>query len=123
DGDEVLATINSFKNEDKPKVQKSKKALHNIFEDINRFNPKIQIRLDSLKYKGLITENINSQIFFENDSILKLNHLNLHYKETVANAHGEIIAHSSQVELLKDNPFDLDFSVEVKGKSEDLNDY
>ncbi|HUH29488.1 AsmA-like C-terminal region-containing protein [Gelidibacter sp.] len=123
DGDDLLGTINSFKNEDKSKVHKSKKALHSIFKDLNRFNPEIQIAVDSLKYKGLITQNINAQVFFENDSILKLNHLDLHFKETVAYVHGEINAHSSQVELLKDNPFDLDFSVEVKGKSEDLNDY
>ncbi|MBO3097463.1 AsmA family protein [Gelidibacter pelagius] len=123
DGDELLATISSLKKEDKLNVQKNKKALHTIFKDINRFNPEIQIAVDSLKYKDLITENINSQIFFENDSILKLNHLDVHFKETVANVYGEIIAHSTHVELSKDNPFDLDFSVKVKGKSEDLNDY
>ncbi|MEO5789970.1 AsmA-like C-terminal region-containing protein [Gelidibacter sp.] len=123
DGDELLATVNSFKNEEKPKAKKSKKALHTIFKDINRFNPEIELDIDSLKYKVLITENIKAQIYFENDSILKLNYLDLHYKETVANIYGEINAHSSQTELLKNNPFDLDFYVKVKGKSEDLNDY
>lgn len=123
DGDELLATINSFKNDEKLKVQKSKKALHSIFKDLNRFNPEIQISVDSLKYKDLITENINAQVFFENDSLLKLNYLDLHFKETIANVHGEINAHSSQADLRKDNPFDLDFSVNVKGKSEDLNEY
>ncbi|MGC1631893.1 MAG: AsmA-like C-terminal region-containing protein, partial [Gelidibacter sp.] len=88
-----------------------------------RFNPEIKLVVDSLRYKGLITENIAAEIHFENDSILKLNYLDLHYKETVANIYGEVNAHSSQRELLKNNPFDLDFYVKVKGKSEDLNDY
>src|SRR5690606_20149366 len=64
-----------------------------------------------------------AQLYFENDSILKLNYLDLHYKETVANIHGEVNAHKSQEELLENNPFDLDFDVKIKGKSEDLNDY
>ncbi len=123
DGDELLKTVNSFQTEEKPKNQKSKKALHTLFKDINNFHPEIQLDIDSLKYKDLITENIKAQIYFENDSILKLNYLDLHYKETIANIHGEINAHTSQEELLKDNPFDLDFYVDVKGKSEDLNDY
>ncbi len=123
DGNELLATVSNFKHEEKPESQKNKKALHTIFKDINRFNPEIELDVDSLKYKDLITENIKAQIYFENDSILKLNYLDLHYKETVANIYGEINAHTSQEELLKDNPFDLDFYFKVKGKSEDLNDY
>lgn len=123
DGDELLKTVNSFKDDKKSKVQKSGKALHSIFKDIHRFNPEIEMDIDSLKYKDLITEGIKAQIYFENDSILKLNYLDLHYKETVAKIHGEINAHTSYDELLKNNPFDLDFYVEVKGKSEDLNDY
>ena len=123
DGDKLLATINSIKDEEKPKVGKTKKVLHSIFKDINRFNPEIELEVDTLKYKDLITENIKAQLYFENDSILKLNYLDLHYKETVANIYGEINAHSSQKQLLKNNPFDLDFHMKVKGKSEDLNDY
>ena len=123
DGDELLKTVDSFKDEEKPKVQKSRKALHSLFKDINRFNPEIELDIDSLRYKDLITENIKAQIYFENDSILKLNYLDLHYKETVANIYGEVNAHTNKKELLKDNPFDLDFFVKVKGKSEDLNDY
>lgn len=123
DGDELLATVNSFKNKEKPKAQKSRKALHSIFKDLNRFNPKIELDVDSLKYKDLITDNIKAQLYFENDSILKLDHLDLQYKETIANIYGEVNAHSSQADLFKDNPFDLDFYAKVKGKSEDLNDY
>lgn len=123
DGDELLKTVNLFETEERTKDQKSKKALHSIFKDINRFNPEIELDIDSLKYKDLITENIKAQIYFENDSILKLNYLDLHYKETIANVYGEINAHTSQEEMVKNNPFDLDFYVNVKGKSEDLNDY
>ena len=123
DGDDLLATVNSFKDEEEPNAQKSKKALHSIFKDINRFNPEIELDVDSLKYKDLITENIKAQIYFQNDSILKLNYLDLHYKETVANIYGEVNAHTSYEDMLKNNPFDLDFFVKVKGKSEDLNDY
>ena len=123
DGDDLLATVNSFKDEEKPNAQKSKKALHSIFKDINRFNPEIELEVDSLKYKDLITENIKAQIYFQNDSILKLNYLDLHYKETVANIYGEVNAHTSYEDMLKNNPFDLDFFVKVRGKSEDLNDY
>ena len=123
DGDDLLNTVKSFQAEDQTKVHKSKKALHTVFKDINRFNPEIILNIDSLKHKGLIAENINAQIYFDNDSILKLNYLDLRYKETVANIYGEINAHTSQEELFKNNPFDLDFYVAVKGKSEDLNEY
>lgn len=123
DGDQLFATIDSFKNTHTKPTIKGKKALHTIFKDVNTFNPEIRLAIDSLKYKGLITENIAARVYFENDSILKLDHLNLNYKTTVAAFQGEINAHTSQTDLLNDNPFDLDFSVQVKGKSEDLNDY
>lgn len=123
DGDQLLTTINSFNSDSIIKQQKTKKALHNIFKDINKFNPEIELAIDSLKFRDLITEKIAAQIYFENDSILKLDHLNLNYKETVANIQGDINAHTSREDLLNDNPFDLDFSVQVKGKSRDLNDY
>ncbi|WP_299395166.1 AsmA-like C-terminal region-containing protein [uncultured Gelidibacter sp.] len=122
DGDQLLTTINSFKDEDTATF-KDKKALHNIFKDINKFNPEIQLAIDSFKFRDLITENIAAQVYFENDSILKLDHLNLKYKSTVASAQGEINAHTSRKDLLNENPFNLDFSVQVKGKSADLNDY
>ncbi|OBX25948.1 hypothetical protein A9996_07470 [Gelidibacter algens] len=123
DGDHLLTTINSFTRDSIIKQQKTKRALHNIFKDINKFNPEIELAIDSLKFRDLITEKIAAQIYFENDSILKLDHLNLNYKETIANIQGDINAHTSREDLLNDNPFDLDFSVQVKGKSKDLNDY
>ncbi|MBJ7882953.1 AsmA-like C-terminal region-containing protein [Gelidibacter salicanalis] len=122
DGDQLFRTIESFKDDTKAST-KNKKALHTIFEDVNAFNPEIRLAIDSLKYKDLITENIAAQVYFENDSILKLDHLDLNYKTTVANIQGEINAHTSKMDLLNDNPFDLNFYVQVKGKSEDLNDY
>lgn len=123
DGDALLTTINSFNKDYKLKSNKNKTALHTIFKDINRFNPTLNITVDSLKYKDLTTENIQAQVFFENDSILKLNNLDVHFKESVANIFGEINAHTSEEQLSKGNPFDLDFSVEARGKSHDLNAY
>lgn len=123
DGDTLLATIKSFKNEEKIKGPKNRRALHTIFKDINKFNPEIELSIDSLKYNDLVTENINALVKFENDSILKLKYLDLQYKSTIANIYGSINAHLRQYDSLNDNPFDLDFSVKVKGRSEDLNDY
>lgn len=123
DGDELLSTIKSFKNEDKVANTRTKKALHRIFEDINKFNPEIELAVDSLLYDGLITENIKALLYFENDSILKLDHLNLKYKETVASINGSINAHSSTEDLNSGNPFDLEFDIDVKGRSENLNNY
>ncbi|MCK0124995.1 AsmA-like C-terminal region-containing protein [Gelidibacter sp. F2691] len=122
DGDQLLTTINSFNTEDTI-APANKRALHSIFKDVNKFNPEIQLAIDSLKFRDLITEKIAAQVYFENDSILKLDHLNLKYKSTAANVQGEINAHNSLLDLKNDNPFNLDFSVQVKGKSEDLNDY
>ena len=123
DGNSTLNAINSLKDEDKLKITKNKNALHQIFKDINKFNPEIELAIDSLKYQNLITENVKARVFFINDSILKLNHLNFNYKQTVANINGEINAHTSQLDSINNNPFDLDFRVNVKGKSKDLNDY
>lgn len=123
DGDTLLATINSFKNEEKIKEPKNRTALHTLFKDINKFNPEIELEIDSLKYSGLITENINAFVKFDNDSILNLQNLDLKYKSTIVNINGSINAHTNQMDTPNDNPFDLDFSVKVKGKSEDLNDY
>lgn len=122
DGDQLLTTINSFDNT-ASSISNDKKALHTIFKDVNKFNPEIQLAIDSLKFRDLITERIAAQVYFENDSILKLDHLDLTYKSTVAHILGEINAHTSRADLLNDNPFNLDFSMRVKGKSADLNDY
>lgn len=123
DGDTLLATIKSFKNEEKIKDPKNRRALHTLFKDINKFRPEIELAIDSLKYSDLITENIKALVKFENDSILTLKNLDLQYKSTTANINGSVNAHISQLDSLNDNPFDLDFSVKVKGRSEDLNDY
>lgn len=123
DGDALLAKINSIEEVDTIAQPKKLRAMRDIFKDINKFNPEIELAIDSLKFKNLITENIDAQIYFENDSILKLNYFDLNYKESTANLHGQINVHSNRKELLNDNPFDLNFSVQVKGKSQDLNDY
>ena len=121
--DDVLITIKSFNNENSDKERTSKKAMHSLFKDIYKFHPEIELDIDSLKYDGLITENLKAAIFFENDSILQLNHLDVTYKETTVSIEGNINAHSSNEDLSSGNPFDLDFYVNVNGKSEDLNDY
>ena len=121
--DEVLNTINSFKNENIGKKISTKKALHRLFKDMHKFHPEIELDIDSLKYGRLVTENLKAAIYFENDSILRLNNLDVNYKETTVFIEGNINAHSSKEDLSSGNPFDLDFFVNVKGKSEDLNDY
>ncbi|WP_179018552.1 AsmA-like C-terminal region-containing protein [Winogradskyella forsetii] len=122
-GDTLLTTISSLKDEKKLKYPTNKRDLYQVFRDVNKFNPKIELEIDTLKYKDLITENVEALVYFENDSILKLNNLHLNYKETTANISGKINAHTNQLDSLRKNPFDLDFLVDVKGKSEDLNAY
>ncbi|WP_179346204.1 AsmA-like C-terminal region-containing protein [Winogradskyella ursingii] len=123
DGDALLTEINSFKNEDISNNKSNNTALSQLFKDINRFNPKIELAIDSLKYQDLNTENINALAFFENDSILKLDYLNFNYQDTSAKISGEVNAHTDYLEITNNNPFDLDFSVSIKGKSKDLNAY
>ncbi len=121
--DDVLNTIKSFENENSDKEKGTKKAMHSLFKDMYKFYPEIELDIDSLQYDGLITENLKALIYFENDSILQLNHLDVTYKDTKVYIEGTINAHSSKEDLSGGNPFDLDFFVNVKGKSEDLNDY
>lgn len=123
DGDKLLAEVNSLKDEEKSGEPKIRKALHTIFKDISKFNPEIKLSIDSLKYKDLISEHIKALVYFENDSILKLNNLDLNYKQTTANIQGKVNSHTNQQTLINDNPFDFDFSIKVKGKAENLNDY
>ncbi len=122
-GDDVLSTIQSFTTETPNQKKPQKKELHKLFKDVYKFHPEIELDIDSLKYNGLISENIKAALYFENDSILQLNHFDLNYKETSVSIEGNINAHSAQEDRSNGNPFDLDFFVNVKGKSEDLNDY
>lgn len=121
--DEVLQTIQSFTNEESAKEVQIKKALHTLFEDMYQFHPEIELDIDSLQYNSLITKNLKAAVYFENDSILKLDHLDITYKETQVAIQGNINAHSSKENVSGGNPFDLDFFVNVKGKAADLNDY
>lgn len=121
--DDVLNTIKSFDNETIEKEIRTKKALHRLFKDMYKFHPEIELDMDSLQYNGLITENLKAAIYFENDSILRLNNLDVNYKETNVFIEGNINAHSIKEDLSSGNPFNLDFFVNVKGKAEDLNDY
>ncbi|GGW74152.1 hypothetical protein GCM10008085_27960 [Winogradskyella epiphytica] len=123
DGDSSLEAIRSLKQEGKLIKPKNKSALHHIFKDINRFNPKIELAIDSLKFQDLITENVKALVYFENDSILRLYHLDFNYKQTTANINGQINAHTSALDSLNNNPFDLNFLISIKGKSKNLNDY
>ncbi|MEO6347535.1 MAG: AsmA-like C-terminal region-containing protein [Aquaticitalea sp.] len=123
DGDDLLSTIASLKNEDSIQRPKNRKALHQLFKDMNKFHPTISLAIDSLKYNDLISEDIKAQLNFENDSILNLDYLDLRYKSTLARIYGNLNAHTSEFNLSNENPFDLDFSVSVEGRSEDLNDY
>ncbi|TXD82812.1 hypothetical protein ESY86_12400 [Subsaximicrobium wynnwilliamsii] len=123
DSNTWLTTLNSLKYDDKLKTPKGNSGMFRLFKDLNTFNPEIEIEIDSLKYKDLITDQLKAKVYFENDSILKLNNLSLNYKQTTANISGKVKAHIAQLDTLDTNPFDLDVLVSVDGKSEDLNDY
>jgi len=121
DSNSWLTTVESLK--DNNKRDKVKRNLYRLFKDINKFSPEIELAVDSIKYQDLTTKNVKALVYFENDSILKLRHLNLDYKQSTANIRGKVSAFTKQQDSLRKNPFDLDFVINAKGKSEDLNAY
>ncbi|MDX1470784.1 MAG: AsmA-like C-terminal region-containing protein, partial [Flavobacteriaceae bacterium] len=124
DGDKILNTVSSMSENKNADKVKAKKSLYTVFNDLNKFNPEIELLIDSLKYKELITKNINAKAFFENDSLLKLNNLDITYKNTDAKITGQVSANQrEEVDISEKNPFDFNFNINVAGKTEDLNDY
>ncbi|WP_026753612.1 AsmA family protein [Sediminibacter sp. Hel_I_10] len=123
DGDDVLDMVASLSDEENNKINKPRKQLHSVFTDISHFDPDISLSIDSLKYKDLITKNIGAHLFFENDSTLNLDYLNIGYKSSQAQVIGKVITTKSDQNQLYSNPFEFNFIANAKGESKDLNDY
>ncbi|AVR47033.1 hypothetical protein C7S20_18260 [Christiangramia fulva] len=124
DMDEWMETIDAIDN-DKPqqKVKEEKEAdLNSVFNDIYKFHPKFSLAVDSLKFRDLITKNIGGSVYFENDNVLKLDDLDFEYGDSKARINGTLTAINTD-ETIGENPFDFDFSAEMKGKNRDLNDF
>ncbi len=122
DGDEWLKVINSF-GRDEPVSSEKIRELSKAFKDINRLQPEVNLSIDSLKYNNLITKEVAASVYFENDSVLKLDHLNIKYKNSEAKLTGTIQSRTRDSADSKSNPFDFRFSAKITGKTEDLNDY
>ncbi|SDB50073.1 AsmA-like C-terminal region [Flavobacteriaceae bacterium MAR_2010_188] len=125
DADEWMKVLNSLgKDEpDEPVVTEKKRELSKAFKDINRLQPEIKLSIDSLKYNDMITKEVDALAYFENDSVLKLDHLNIKYKNSEAKLGGTIHSLTRDTTNAESNPFDFRFSANVTGKTEDLNDY
>ncbi|QYA27078.1 hypothetical protein G3I01_16775 [Gramella sp. MT6] len=121
DIDEWLETINSMDLEKADKSLK-KRDLAAIFTDIYRFDPEFELVVDTLNYKDLKAENIAAKVYFENDSILKLEDLEIHFRDSKAKIRGELAAQETTASVANQNPFNFKFSAEASGRSKDLND-
>lgn len=122
DMDQWIETIGNIENKETNTVSK-KASLIKVFKDINEFNPEFKLAADSLKIRDLISKNINAHVFFENDSVLKLDDLNLYYGNTKTRIFGSLTANELQNTNPQQNPFNFDISAEIKGKNRDLNDF
>ncbi|CAL66909.1 AsmA-like C-terminal region-containing protein [Christiangramia forsetii] len=96
--------------------------LYEVFKNINELSPELYLAVDSLKFRNLITRDIGAQVYFENDSILKLKDLRIKYKGSNAKIDGSIAANDVSTLSSNQNPFAFNFYAEVKGRSKDLND-
>lgn len=121
DMDQWLESIAEMER-DTLKKASQKAHVSNIFRDIYRFHPTIEIELDSVKYNDLISEDLQAYVVFENDSILKLDDLNLKFKETRAKIQGSVTAREPVMNTENENPFDFRFALAMNGKSRDLNE-
>lgn len=93
-----------------------------IFADIYKFDPEFKVDIDSIKYKNLLTEDLAAKVYFENDSILKLDDLRVSYKNSKAVIAGQLSAHYIEDIASKQNPFNFEFKADAWGKSQDLNE-
>ncbi len=124
DMDEWMETIDAMDNEQpQNKVKEEKEAdLNSVFNDIYKFHPKFSLVIDSLKFRDLIAKNIGGSVYFENDKVLKLDDLDFEYGDSKARINGMVTAKNTNI-TKDENPFDFDFSAEMKGKNRDLNDF
>ena len=122
DGNQWMATLNSLKS-DAPKQDLKHRDIYKIFKDINKLNPELKLSADSLKFRDIILKNIKANVYFENDSILKLDYLEAKYKESEALIKGTVYAQNIEQISNNNNPFNFKFSAEANGKTKNLNEY
>ncbi len=121
DMDEWMQTISSLET-DETKETGKKADLNAIFEDLYKFHPQFSLAVDSLKFRGLVSRDLSAHVYFENDEVLKLDDLDLKYGNSHARINGTVTAQNTE-NSASENPFDFDFSAEMKGKNRDLNDF
>lgn len=119
--DRWMETMSSVDFKSKNKEIK-KRDLAAIFADIYKFDPEISIKVDSLEFDGLLSNSIATKIYFENDSILKLDDLNIRFRNSKAVTRGKLMAKNTQDKASNQNPFNFEFATEAMGRSEDLNE-
>lgn len=120
DLNEWLETIRAMEKDSTTKTLKNRE-LAVILADIYQFDPEFSLKIDSLKFGDLVSEDISARVFFENDSVLRLKDLTIHYKDSKAAIEGMLAAHYLE-RTDNDNPFNFEFSAEASGRSRDLND-
>ncbi|RXG32221.1 AsmA family protein [Leeuwenhoekiella marinoflava] len=123
DGDQWMGVVNSFSKKNVLTSETKSRELSKAFKDINRLQPQVSLNIDSLKYKGLITKDVDASVYFENDSILKLDHLKINYKNSRLFLKGTIQSLKRVKNAEKKNPFDFKFEAKASGNTADLNDY
>ncbi|TRO66980.1 AsmA-like C-terminal region-containing protein [Christiangramia sabulilitoris] len=121
DLDQWMETMHSLEKDSASKPIKNRE-LAVIFADIHQFDPEFILKVDSLKYQDLLSEDISARVYFENDSILKLDDLSIRYKNSKAVIKGMLSAHHLLESAADQNPFNFRFSAEASGKSKDLNE-
>lgn len=122
DGNQWMATLNSLRS-DTPKQKLRHRDIYKVFKDINRLNPELKLSADSLKFRDIVTKDIKANVYFENDSTLKLDSLEAKYKDSKAVIKGTVYAQNIEQVSNKNNPFNFMFSAEAKGKTNNLNEY
>lgn len=121
DGDQWIDVVNSFDKKE-PASKTETRELSKAFKDINKLQPQVSLHIDSLKYKDLITKDVDGSAYFVNDSVLKLEHLKVNYKNSIAHLSGNI--QSLKTTQNEDqNPFNFKFEARASGNTADLNDY
>ncbi|GGZ69926.1 hypothetical protein [Algibacter mikhailovii] len=123
DLDKLLILLEDFKNKAEETNLQKKSNLYQSFKDIYGFNPNIEIDIDTLKYKDLVTNNIVAQFYFENESQLILENLGIDYKQSQAQIHGQVNAYNTALSINNTANFDINFNIQAQGETKDLNDY
>ena len=121
DMDQWMKTIKSVEA-DTSKTPKDKPNLHAVFSDIYKFDPEFKLNIDSLKYADLVSRNLSTKVYFENDSILKLDDLKISYQDSEALIKGQLEAQHIRNSKSDQNPFNFEFSIAAEGQSKDLNE-